>query len=55
MAEPYPAMYRLHVLFDGGTLGAEEPATRRVDCPLWADPVVFLNWYSQWRAIATAS
>jgi uncharacterized protein (TIGR03083 family) len=45
-----------HFVFDGGELQVEEPAPRRIDCHISADPValLLLMWgrRSQWRAIA---
>lgn len=45
-----------HFLFEDGTVTVEEPAPRRIDCHISADPVAFLMvvWgrRSQWSAIA---
>jgi uncharacterized protein (TIGR03083 family) len=45
-----------HFVFDGGELHVEDPAPRRVDCHISADPValLLLMWgrRSQWQAIA---
>ena len=47
---------RFHFIFENGTVMVEEPAPRRIDCYISADPVAFLMvvWArrSQWSAIA---
>jgi hypothetical protein len=47
---------RLNWIFDDGSLRIEEPAARRVDCHISADPAAFLMVFwqrqSQWNAIA---
>jgi uncharacterized protein (TIGR03083 family) len=47
----------LHFIFDDGQVRVEEPAARKVDCHISADPVAFVMIFwgrkSQWSAIAT--
>ena len=46
--------WRLHFVFDDGTLSIEEPSDRRVDVHISADPEVFMlvgyGRVGQWRA-----
>lgn len=48
---------RFHLIFNDGALSIVDPAQRRIDCHISADPVAFLKvcWarQSQWTAIAT--
>jgi putative sterol carrier protein len=48
---------RFHFIFDEGQVRVEEPAARKVDCHIWADPVAFVMIFwgrkGQWSAIAT--
>jgi putative sterol carrier protein len=47
----------LHFIFDDGRVRVEEPAPRKVDCHISADPVAFVMIFwgrkGQWSAIAT--